>query len=147
MLLLLLPPIYRDGRRRQVADVLSRPRSLPSNVPVTLPVEPTPPHGLDALFSWGMGWGVPRAHPAGTLILPEALGSAWCSSLGCQHQKVKLSPEHCVALPTGAWQPPHRPHRPCPTCRAWGHRAVCAGDRAMPAGVTCEDTMDSKINS
>lgn len=43
VLLLLLPPIYRDGRRRQVTDVLSRPRSLPSNVPVTLPFQQSPP--------------------------------------------------------------------------------------------------------
>lgn len=40
VLLLLLPPIYRDGRRRQVA---LPPPSLPSNVPVTLPFRSSPP--------------------------------------------------------------------------------------------------------
>lgn len=130
--------------------LLSRPRPFP---PMSLSPFPSgralPFPRVGCPVQLGHGLGCTQSLPCRDPHLPRDLGSAWCSSPGCQHQKVKLSLEQCVALPTGAWQSPHRPHRTCSpwqsshrshrtcsTCRVWGHRAVCGGDRAVPAGVT-----------
>lgn len=153
--LLLLPPIYRDGRRRQVtAAVPSRPQCPCHH---SFAAEPSPSQGLDVLFSQGMRWGVPKGHPAGTPRGP------WHSPVQLPgHQLAKPSLEQCVALPTVAQQPPHgpcrncspqqpphgprgtcssqqplhRPHRTCSPHGGVGHGAAGGGDMAMAAGAT-----------
>lgn len=77
VLLLLLPPIYRDGRRRQVADVLSRPRSLPSNVPVTLPFRWSRPLPKGWMPCSAGAWA--GVHPKPTLQGPPS-PRAWAQS-------------------------------------------------------------------
>lgn len=83
-ILLLLPPIYRDHRRRQVtAAVPSRPRSFPSHVPVTIPFLPSPPLPKGWMPSSAGAWvgGYPKTTLQGP-IPPRDLGTAQCSSLG-----------------------------------------------------------------
>lgn len=125
-ILLLLPPIYRDDRRRQVtAAVPSRPRSFPSHVPVTIPFLPSPPLPKGWMPSSAGAWvgGYPKTTLQGP-IPPRDLGTAQCSSPGHWHQLAKLSPEQHVALPTVAWQRPHRSHRTC--CPQQPPRGPCS---------------------
>lgn len=172
-ILLLLPPIYRDGRRRQVvAAVPSRPWCFPSNVPVTIPFLPSPPlpKGWMSCSAGPCDGGYPKATPQGPSP-PRDLGTTRCSSLGHQHQLTKLSSEHCqqwhgshptdpigpathsslLVVPVGP--APHGSHPTDPT-----GPAAHAGEGAMEQQVVvtgqcqlahhaCEDTVGTKMSS
>lgn len=155
-ILLLLPPIYRDGRRRQVAaTVPSRPRCFPSDVPVTIPflLSPPLPKGWMPCSTGARVGGYPKANLQGPSS-PRDLGAtslwdtssswrsrAWSSAWHCQqwHGSHPTGPATHSSLPMGPAahsSHPTNPTGPGPHAGEGGHRAAGGGDRAMPAGAT-----------